>query len=446
VSDVHVFLGPSLCVEDARKILDAEYLPPVKMGDVQALLRGRPRIVGIVDGYFERVPAVWHKEILHALTRGVRVVGASSMGALRAAELCSFGMEGVGAIFEAFRDGVLTADDEVALVHGSTADGYRALSEPLVNIRDGLSLAEARGIVSPAEREALVDAAKATFYPERSWSRVVRDAQALGVDPHRIDRLRAFLAEERPNAKRRDAIAALTYIASTLERPAPDASFDFEPTEFWHRLVATTARAPTHAGGPGPLAAAVVDHARIAIDDYRALRDRALLSLLASTEAERADIRVSPERITAAAQRFRFRHGLLSAERTREWLAQNSLTVEDLTELCRLDAICDELSARHGRELDEAIAVELKRSGRFAPYAEAVRRKDDALGAAGIVAPSLEDAGVDTRALLAWYKERFRPLTGGIDLHATERGFRDTATFLREVVRFRCAENGTPDA
>jgi len=69
----------------------------------------RPRVIGIVDGYFERVPAVWHKEILWAMSRGVHVLGAASMGALRAAELHPFGMVGVGAIFEGFRDGELDA-------------------------------------------------------------------------------------------------------------------------------------------------------------------------------------------------------------------------------------------------------------------------------------------------------------------------------------------------
>ena len=53
----------------------------------------------IVDGEFGQSLSVWHKEILHALHRGIRVVGASSMGALRAAELDRFGMEGVGEIY-----------------------------------------------------------------------------------------------------------------------------------------------------------------------------------------------------------------------------------------------------------------------------------------------------------------------------------------------------------
>ena len=65
----------------------------------------RPRAVGIIDGYFQQVPSVWHKEILWAMAQGVHVFGSASMGALRAAELAPFGMRGVGLIFEAYRDG-----------------------------------------------------------------------------------------------------------------------------------------------------------------------------------------------------------------------------------------------------------------------------------------------------------------------------------------------------
>lgn len=85
------------------KWLQATYLPPVSQGDIAGLLRRRPRVIGIIDGYFERVPAVWHKEILLALSAGVHVVGGASMGALRAAELHSFGMVGVGEVFAWYR-------------------------------------------------------------------------------------------------------------------------------------------------------------------------------------------------------------------------------------------------------------------------------------------------------------------------------------------------------
>ena len=55
-----------------------------------------PRAIGIIDGVFLDVASVWHREILWALSQGVHVFGAASMGALRAAELDGFGMRGVG--------------------------------------------------------------------------------------------------------------------------------------------------------------------------------------------------------------------------------------------------------------------------------------------------------------------------------------------------------------
>ncbi len=97
-----VFLGPSLPLDVARTELDAVYRGPVAQGDVyRAVTAVEPlESIGIIDGQFDHVPAVWHKEILWAMDWGVHVYGSASMGALRAAELHAFGMEGVGEIFE----------------------------------------------------------------------------------------------------------------------------------------------------------------------------------------------------------------------------------------------------------------------------------------------------------------------------------------------------------
>jgi hypothetical protein len=96
-----VFVGPTVPIPDARAVLDAVYLPPVQQGDVyRAVVHHRPRAVGIIDGYFQQVPSVWHKEILWAMAQGVHVFGSASMGALRAAELAPFGMRGVGEILK----------------------------------------------------------------------------------------------------------------------------------------------------------------------------------------------------------------------------------------------------------------------------------------------------------------------------------------------------------
>ncbi len=89
------------------------------------------------------------------MAQGIHVFGSASMGALRAAELAAFGMEGVGAIFEAYRDGALEDDDEVAVVHGPAESGYRALSVALVNIRHTLAAAEAQSVIGPASSSAM---------------------------------------------------------------------------------------------------------------------------------------------------------------------------------------------------------------------------------------------------------------------------------------------------
>jgi hypothetical protein len=119
------FVGPSLPADEARGLVpEVELLPPIRQGDLSTVVeRANPRGVLIVDGEFGQSLSVWHKEILHALHLGIRVVGASSMGALRAAELDRYGMEGVGEIYAYYRDGRLTSDADVALLF-SAADHY----------------------------------------------------------------------------------------------------------------------------------------------------------------------------------------------------------------------------------------------------------------------------------------------------------------------------------
>src|SRR5580700_2858864 len=129
--NVIIFTGPTLSENAARCELDATYLPPAAQGDVYRAAVGRPVAIGIIDGVFDQVPSVWHKEVLWAMSQGIHVFGSASMGALRAAELHSFGMRGVGRIFEAFVDGALEDDDEVAVVHGPEEVGYLSLSEPM---------------------------------------------------------------------------------------------------------------------------------------------------------------------------------------------------------------------------------------------------------------------------------------------------------------------------
>lgn len=236
--NIAVFLGPTMPVEEAETILPAEYLPPASRGDVYAAARGDPWAIAIVDGYFHRIPSVLHKEILWAMSRGIRVYGASSMGALRAAELARFGMIGIGRVFEAFRDGTLEDDDEVAVAHGPAESGYLAGSEAMVNIRATLRVAQSAGIIEAGFAEWLVGSAKATFYPQRSWARVLEEARNAGLDRGRCDRLEKWLSGGRVDQKRLDAMELLHSVAADREsRQSPlTVAYRFNSTFMWEQL------------------------------------------------------------------------------------------------------------------------------------------------------------------------------------------------------------------
>lgn len=217
--EIFVFLGPTLAREVAEKILPARYLPPVSAGGILRALRLRPQVIAIVDGLFESAAAVWHKEILLAMEERVTVFGASSMGALRAAELAAFGMIGVGRIFEAYRDGVCTDDDEVAVLHAGVAGQYCAVSEAMVNIRATLARAVNERVIAPEVGDLVVARAKETFYQERSLKSAVEKARAAVVDGGELDRLLQFVENGGyVDQKKLDALELIQTLAS-LELP-----------------------------------------------------------------------------------------------------------------------------------------------------------------------------------------------------------------------------------
>jgi TfuA protein len=204
-----VFLGPSLEAEAAGAILPAEYRPPAKRGDLLRAAEDGATIIGLIDGVFHQESAVAHREILAAIKKGVIVVGASSMGALRAAEMDTLGMVGIGEVYRMYKAGELVADDEVALVFDPETG--LSLSEPLINIRFTLNEAERQGIISAQDHAALLAAAKSVFYPQRTYPGIVTAAGGAVLQETR-DRFLAFVKLHAVDRKREDAVQALEYI------------------------------------------------------------------------------------------------------------------------------------------------------------------------------------------------------------------------------------------
>jgi hypothetical protein len=431
-----VFVGPTLRPEDLPPAGEIDVLPPVAQGDVYRIAQVRPRAIGIIDGYFEGVLSVWHKEILWAMAEGIHVFGSASMGALRAAELHPFGMRGIGRIFEAYRDGELEDDDEVAVIHGPSETGYVALSEAMVNIRRTLADAERVGIIRTTTCDSLIRIGKDLFYHDRTYDRLLACAADL-VPAGQIQSLRAWLPQGRVDQKRADALAMLEAMQALLASgQAPmRADYTLEWTEAWDDATAAVAGSlqPCPGGAPAWLAdERVLEELRLEADTYRAVRERALLRLLAGREAERRRHRVASRARHDLLARLRARHGLLSRADLDRWLEINGIDQRRLERMIEDEARLEAIGALADPSLRDALLDELRLRDDFARFAERARAKEAALEVQGLNHPGAEDARVAPAAMLrAWYFEQRigRPLPDDLDAAGRALGFAGRADF-----------------
>ncbi len=205
-----LFAGPSLHGVTQAIPAGVVLRPPAVAGDMARAIAERPQAMALVDGVFATAPSVWHKEILAVLDHGIAVLGAASLGALRAAELHRFGMEGVGAVFAACRDGLLVRDDAVLVSHAPAELGYQPLSVALVDAEDSI----ARAGLSVDERSGLLQIARRLPYAQRTWPAML-DAHPQGR------RLAAKLAPHLASRKAMDVELLLDRLRRPVDPPPP---------------------------------------------------------------------------------------------------------------------------------------------------------------------------------------------------------------------------------
>lgn len=225
-----LFVGPSLPDAAALCGKDIQVRPPAAHGDVLAAVRGGAVAIGIVDGNFEHVAPVWHKEILHALDQDVAVFGAASMGALRAAECGAFGMIGIGRIYEDYASGRRIDDADVALLHGPAELGYPALSLPLVNVEATLDRLDDLETLEKSEILRFREVARTLFYKDRTWSAIIDTAGAAANRQELLQLLHAAAV----NQKREDALALVDTLTDFHPKsPAKRGNWAFRATSLW---------------------------------------------------------------------------------------------------------------------------------------------------------------------------------------------------------------------
>jgi hypothetical protein len=419
-----VFAGPTIASDTVRGELTADVRGPAARGDVARAALDRPDAILVIDGYFDRVPSVWHKEILWAMSQGIHVFGAASMGALRAAELAEFGMVGVGEVYQAFVGGDLEDDDEVAVAHGDAASGYRRMSDAMVNIRWTLRAAERDGVIGTNARVRLEGLAKAMPYDQRDLRLVLGSCARDVLPAPKVAALQAWLQEGTVDQKHIDAVALLRHVA-VLESKGwkrKSVTFRFAETDGWAALLAevegSAGRRLDRSADPG-------------IEDE--LRARGMLGpvlgaattrLLAADRLKKAGVTLNARAVEAWVDDFRREHGLYSEADFDAWLATAELDGSELEEFFRRESVVRATRREFRSAIGGALEDELRATGQLREVSSLAARKAIVLASHGLESPSLKDVGLAEVDLWGWFfRERLGSDTpSSIEAYAAQQG------------------------
>nr|WP_294850361.1 TfuA-like protein [uncultured Sphingomonas sp.] len=221
-ASVAVFAGPSIPPSLRNRWRSVCWYPPARAGDMLSIRNAGHDTIVLIDGYFDHCASPWHKELLDLLSQGIRLVGASSMGALRAAELDAFGMIGVGSIYHAYRSGLLAGDDEVALVHGPEELNWVSLSVPMIEIRATLAAAYRHRLIDRDAAHNIRVIIHDIHFEDRDWPFICKVMAAQGLSADLI----TWIEQNHVQLKRADAERCVDFAisagsAAVLSNEAP---------------------------------------------------------------------------------------------------------------------------------------------------------------------------------------------------------------------------------
>ena len=213
-----LFAGPSL--HGSTKTVDPSItlLPPAAQGDIVAAVHRGVSVIGLIDGVYESIAAIWHKEILFAMSEGVQVIGGASLGALRAAECAAFGMIGVGEIFHDYQSGNIVDDSDVAILHAPKELGYRPLTEAMVDVRATVRFHFQNNNLGREDGDRILTSAESLFFKDRTWRTIIADAGfARDIEAD----LLTLVYQETIQQKQVDAELVLERVSTAVDRRVP---------------------------------------------------------------------------------------------------------------------------------------------------------------------------------------------------------------------------------
>ena len=234
--NVYVFLGPTLHAADAARILDATYLPPVRLADVyQVVSRQRPS----ADRHRRRLLPVGACGLAQGDPLGDRPRAFTS-SARPAWAPCgrpsSRPSECTASAGSSRPTVTATSRASARPIRGRRRGGGRARTARRAAISahpKRWSTSDARwlgpcprGVIAKSTRLTLVADAKAAFFPDRGYAPLLANGRVAGLPEHELAALERWLPSGRVDQKRLDAVAMLGAMRDFLAADPPPARAD----------------------------------------------------------------------------------------------------------------------------------------------------------------------------------------------------------------------------
>ena len=329
-----VFCGPTIAVDEASRILPADFRPPVKHGDlISCVYSDRPDVIVVIDGAAMDNLAVWHNEINDALNQGVTVYGCSAMGAIRAVEMKPWGMRGVGEVYKLIADGTIEADDEVLCDYSVTDEGmYRKKTMTVVNLRYILAEAVVASILNQSTADEFLKTAQAMFYQDRTISNMITSCLEKGILTHEESQvLYGFISHCPTDIQKLDAMACLETVRELRLEDLEKTEKNYEYDLFFEALYERD-RGTKHDNGYHPFYKIANDYAVYA-SDIESVNDAALNRKICALIADHFNMDVADDEIAAEKKLFVQKNRLKDQDHYHAWLKNNDLTEQELNAL-----------------------------------------------------------------------------------------------------------------
>lgn len=433
-----VYSGPSLDAETIREHLPRAIIrPPAKQGDlISDLMHFEPTHVLLIEGTFHQSLSVWHKEIVWALqVPGIKgIYGASSMGALRAADLAPFGMIGSGRIFRWYYEGVIFDESEVASTYAERHDGQlMALTIPLVNVRGALLKALELGFIEEDEAQDIFARAGAIHWTERT--------------PRALESLSSPVLVEMLKAHNQKAIDALELLFTYQNLGQVEGVI--RPTQDALSLLFSAQFERDRSVWVGDTSLKLQDlDAFITLHDQEYLQhsqdaDNRILALLL---ADIYRIGTTNEELDAEWRRWNIQHNLRSLEEHDRWIREHHMNGKEfvrlLAEEVRLRKLRRALMVRAGpRRRTQRLLDYLKLSNQYVYWTRAAARHEAQVQRKGAEETLHFGGQPDVAKLLEDHAKRAGlTISTSLEDYVREQGFGSVRELMVALARDRLAD------